>query len=75
METNFENLERNFKAKSDAYAHEYQQVFDDCLIKKMKPKQAKREAWAQTAWLREIIVKMPSVQMYFDKLRGKYSSR
>ena len=70
METNFENLERNFKAKSEAYSHKYQQAFDDCLIKKMKPTQAKREAWEQTTGLREAILKIPSVKMYLEKLRG-----
>lgn len=64
-------LEKNFKEKSSAYSYEYQQIFDDCIIKKMKFKHAKKEAWEQTQHLRELILKMPSVKMYLEMLKGE----
>lgn len=64
-------LEKNFKEKSSAYSHEYQKIFDDCVIKKMKFKHAKKEAWEQTQHLRDLILKMPSVKMYFLRLKGE----
>ena len=63
-------LTEQFAKKFEAFSLEFQKVFNECIIKKMKPRLARTEAFKQTKGLADRIRAMPSTQMYFDELRG-----